>query len=173
MYVCGKKTNRLLRHVRNIIIMYVNFYFEVLLLTLFIFLLNFDQHRWTFGVVILIVLSIQLWIVYTKAKEANSPSASGILVSAPCGRVRIYQSNAGCDMREGLNRWRERAREKESAVFLEQECSMARGCASRVRASSVTAIVCCAWADLDAHHHRHRLRVPHRVGAGRGGPCGL
>ena len=35
--------------------------------------------------VILIVLSIQLWIVYTKAKEANSPSASGILVSAPCG----------------------------------------------------------------------------------------
>jgi bacteriorhodopsin len=35
---------------------------------------------WTFGVVILIVLSIQLWMVYTKAKEANSPSASGILI---------------------------------------------------------------------------------------------
>ena len=36
MYVWGNKTNRLLRHVRNII-MYVNLYLEVLLLTLLFF----------------------------------------------------------------------------------------------------------------------------------------
>jgi hypothetical protein len=36
--------------------------------------------RWTFGVAILLVLAVQLWMVYTKAKEANSPSAAGILV---------------------------------------------------------------------------------------------
>ena len=36
--------------------------------------------RWTFGCVLLIVLAVQLWMVYVKAKEANSPSSTGILV---------------------------------------------------------------------------------------------
>merc|ERR1711939_236606 len=35
---------------------------------------------WTFGVIILIVLGVQLWMVYVKAKEANSPSSTGPLV---------------------------------------------------------------------------------------------
>ena len=36
--------------------------------------------RWTFGCVLLVVLAVQLWMVYVKAKEANSPSSTGILV---------------------------------------------------------------------------------------------
>jgi len=36
--------------------------------------------RWTFGCILLITLSVQLWMVYVKAKEANSPSSTGLLV---------------------------------------------------------------------------------------------
>jgi len=35
---------------------------------------------WTFGCILLIVLAIQLWMVYVKAKEANSPSSTGLLI---------------------------------------------------------------------------------------------
>ena len=52
-------------------------------------------HRWTFGVAILIVLAIQIWMVYVKAKEANSPSASGLLVCAPVLRVRCKRAECG------------------------------------------------------------------------------
>ena len=42
--------------------------------------LVFFVGRWTVGVALLLILAVQLWMVYTKAKEANSPSAAGILV---------------------------------------------------------------------------------------------
>jgi len=35
---------------------------------------------WTLGCILLITLSVQLWMVYVKAKEANSPSSTGLLV---------------------------------------------------------------------------------------------
>jgi hypothetical protein len=36
--------------------------------------------RWTFGCVLLLVLAIQIWMVYVKAKENNAPSAAGLQV---------------------------------------------------------------------------------------------
>ena len=41
--------------------------------------------RWTLGCILLITLSVQLWMVYVKAKEANSPSSTGLLVCTSLG----------------------------------------------------------------------------------------
>jgi len=35
---------------------------------------------WTFGCVLLLVLAIQIWMVYVKAKENNAPSAAGLQI---------------------------------------------------------------------------------------------